>query len=78
LPLLCQAAPGSGQNQPGAGQRIALAQHQMRGQITGRPRRKQGRRPRAELAEQVAQLRPLSGVQEQAGQMLPSRSRRGG
>jgi hypothetical protein len=61
LPLLRQAAPGAGQDQPGASQRVALAQHQMRGQIAGRPRRKQGRRPGAEITEQGQRWNPGGG-----------------
>ena len=36
----------------------------MRGEIAGRPRRKQGRCPRTELLEQVVELCSLDGVKE--------------
>ncbi len=59
-----QAAPPAGQDQPGAGQVVALAEDQVRGEIAGRPRLKERRRLGTELVEQVAELCSLGGVEE--------------
>jgi hypothetical protein len=49
-----------------AGAQAALAQHQTRSQIAGRPRRQQGRRPGAQLAKQLTKPCALSDVEELA------------
>lgn len=62
-----KAAPRTGQDQPGAGQGVALAQDEMRGHIAGRPRREEGRCLRTEFVEQVAELCSLGGVEKRTG-----------
>ncbi len=59
-----QAGPPTGQHKPGAGEVVALAEDQVRGEIAGRPRLKERRCPGAELVEQVAELCSLDGVEE--------------
>ncbi len=59
-----EAAPPTGQDKPGACQAIEIAQDQVRGEVTRRPRREQGGCVRAELSQQVAQLCSLSGIEE--------------
>jgi hypothetical protein len=58
------AAPPAGQDKPGASEAVALAQDEMRGEIAGRPRLGESRRPGTELVEQVAELCSLDGVKE--------------
>jgi len=58
-----QAAPRTGQDKPGAGEVVALAQDQMRSQIVSRPRREQSRCLGTELVEQVAKLCSLGGAE---------------
>jgi hypothetical protein len=62
--LFGQTAPRTGQDKPGAGEIIMLPEHQVRGDITGRPRLEERRRLGTELVEQVAELFPLHGVEE--------------
>jgi hypothetical protein len=59
-----QAAPRTGQDKPGAGEVVALAEDQVRGEIAGRPRLKERRCLGTELVEQVAELCSLDGVKE--------------
>jgi hypothetical protein len=59
-----QAPPPSGQDKPGAGEVVALADDQVRGEIAGRPRLKERRCLRTKLIEQVAELCSLDGVKE--------------
>ena len=66
-PPFSQAAPRTGHDQPGAGEAVALAQDQVRGQIASRLRREESRCPGTEFAEQVAELCPLDGVEERIG-----------
>lgn len=67
LPPCGQAAPRAGQDKPGAAERVALAQDEVRGEIAGCPRREEGRCPGTELVEQVAELCSLDGVEERMG-----------
>jgi hypothetical protein len=62
-----QPTPGAGQDESGSGQAVVLADGQMRGEITGRPRLEECRRLRTELVEQVAELRALDGVEGHIG-----------
>ena len=57
-----QAAPPTGQDKPGAGEGVTLAQDQVRGEIAGRPRLKERRCLGTENVEQVAELCSLDGV----------------
>jgi len=59
-----QATPCTGQDKSGAGEVLALAKDQVRGEIAGRPRLNERRCLGAELVEQVAELRSLDGVKE--------------
>jgi hypothetical protein len=59
-----QAAPRPGQDKPGAGEGVTLAQNQVCGDVAGRPRLQQRRREGTELVEQVAEPRPLDVVVE--------------
>lgn len=59
-----EAAPPTGQDEPGACEAIEIAQRQVRGEVPGHPRREQGWCVGAELIEQVAQLCSLSRVEE--------------
>ena len=59
-----QAAPRTGQDKPGAGEGVALAEDQVRGEIAGRPRLQERRGLGTELVEQVAELCSLDGVKE--------------
>jgi len=67
LPPFGEAAPRAGQDEPWAGQTVALAQDEMRGDIAGRPRREQSRRVRTELVQQVTEPCPLGGVEVRTG-----------
>src|SRR5690349_23570685 len=67
LPPLRWTAPRAGQDEPGAGERVALAQHEVRGDITGGPRREQGRRVGTELVEQAGEPCALVAVEERTG-----------
>ena len=60
-------SPPTGHDKPGASEVVALAQDEVRGEIAGRPRREQSRCPGTELAEQVAELCSLGGVEERIG-----------
>jgi hypothetical protein len=62
-----QAAPRTGQDQPGASEAVALAQDEVRGDIAGHPRREESRRLGTKFAEQVAELCSLGGVEERTG-----------
>jgi hypothetical protein len=62
-----EAAPPTGQHEPRRGHQVALADHQVRGELAGRPGRQQGGRVRAELVQQVAQLVALDGIQRTIG-----------
>jgi hypothetical protein len=63
-PSFSQAAPPTGQNKPRAGDVVALAEDQVRGEIAGYPRLKERRCPGTEPVEQVAELCSLDGVKE--------------
>jgi hypothetical protein len=60
-----EAAPATGQGEPGAGERVVLAEDEMCGEIAGRPRIQKSRRLGTERVEQVAQLCSFDGVEEQ-------------
>ena len=64
LPPFRQAAPCAGNDEPWAGEIVALAQDEMRGHIASRPWGQERRRVRAEFVEQVAELCPLIGVEQ--------------
>ena len=59
-----QAAPPTGHDKPRAGEVVALAEDQVRGEIAGCPRLKKRRCLRTEVVEQVAELCSLDGVKE--------------
>jgi hypothetical protein len=59
-----QTAPPAGQDKPRAGEVVALAEDQVRGEIAGCPRLKERRCLGTELVEQVAELCSLDGVKE--------------
>jgi hypothetical protein len=48
-----EGAPCAGQDKPGPGDGVVLAEDEVRGQIVSRPRRQEGRRPGAEFGQQV-------------------------
>jgi hypothetical protein len=58
-----EALEGTGQNQAGAGDQIALPQHEVGGEIVSRPALQQCRGRRAELVEQIAELEALLRIQ---------------
>ena len=62
-----QAAPRTGQDEPGSSEVVVLAEDEVRGEIAGRPRREERRCPGTEFAEQVAELRSLDRVEERIG-----------
>ena len=62
-----EAAPRTGQDEPGAGERVVLAEDEVRGEIAGRPRLEESRCVGTELVEQVAELCSLDGVEERTG-----------
>ena len=59
-----QTAPRTGQDKPGTGEVVVLAQDEVRGEIAGRPRGEERRCLGTELVEQVAELCSLGGVKE--------------
>ena len=63
---------GPGHDEPGRRDEVVLPQDQVRRQVERRPRVEQGRRVRADLIEQVAELLALDGVE----QRLASRAER--
>ena len=68
--LLAAVRPGGPTpraRQARAGERVALAKDQVRGDIAGCPRREEGRCIGTEFVEQVGQLRPLDRVEERTG-----------
>jgi hypothetical protein len=54
-------APGTREDQPGAGEVVVLAKDEVRGEITGGPRPKESRGLGTEPVEQVAELCSLHG-----------------
>lgn len=65
LPMpLSEPRPRPGKDETGTSQRILLAQEQVRGQVLRRPRGEDGPGVRPKSLEQVAQMRPLSAVEE--------------
>jgi hypothetical protein len=65
--LFGEAAPGTGQDQPGAGEVVVLAEDEVRGEIAGRPRLEEGWCLGTELVEQVTEPRSLDGVEGHIG-----------
>jgi len=61
---LSHPAPPTGHDKPRAGDVVALAEDQVRGEIAGRPRLKERRCLGTELVEQVAEPCSLDGVKE--------------
>ena len=57
------ARPRAGKDQPRTGDGVVLAQPEVDGEVTRRPGREDGRGVGAELVEQVAERRPLVGVE---------------
>lgn len=60
-----EAAPTTGQDEPGACEAIEIAEGQVRGEVPGHPRLEESWCVGAELIEQVAQLCSLGSVEEQ-------------
>jgi hypothetical protein len=62
-----QPTPRARQDESGCGEAVVLADDQVRGKITGRPRAQQGGRLGTELVEQVAELCALDGLEGRIG-----------
>ena len=62
-----EAAPRTGEDEPWCREVVVLAQHEVRSQITRRPRVEEGRRISTEFVEQVGELFSLDGVEERVG-----------
>ena len=60
-----EAAPRTGQDEPGACEGVVLTEDEVRGEIAGRPRLQESRRLGTELVEQVTELCSLDGVELQ-------------
>ena len=58
-----EAGPRTGQDEPGAGEVVAFAEDEVRGEIAGGPRPKESRRVGTELIEHVAELCSLDSVE---------------
>ena len=62
-----EPAPGAADDKSRRGQQVVFTQHEVGRQVVRCPRIEERRSPRADLVQQIAELLPLDGVEEQAG-----------
>src|SRR5664279_850575 len=62
-----ESGPSAGNDEPWCREGVVLAQHQVRNEITRRPRLAEGRRVGGEFIEQVGELRTLDDVEPRTG-----------
>lgn len=65
-----KTTPHTGKDQPGAREKVVLTDHEMRGQIAGRPRPEQRRRLGTEPRQQRAEPCSLIAVEELANHVV--------